>query len=368
MHSPADLSDAPSVSGSYARSLQAFLASCGLPAGHSGDTPAGIGTRIDGAALGDALRAGGRTLGDPMLGVRFGTRVGCAGFGLLGVAASTATTLGEAVRHLQRFEALTSTLGHVDVRRDGGDVRLSWRPARPVAPTVVEGILAGWVSFGRWLLGEHVPVRGVQFAHARAATLSCYEQALECPVAFGAGDYGVTIAADTLDARPRFADARLNAAIGGWLDGCTLAVEPARGRPATRRVAQWLAACPALDAIDEAAAARALGCSARTLQRRLAGEGARFRALLDAARAQHAIVTLLQEAPRLAQLGADIGFREQSSLCRAFHRWTGYAPLPLKERLAHVFHDLRPVTESPSTGPTRPAASHQTSTDPERTR
>jgi len=365
MH-PAAPSDAPSVSGSYARSLHAFLGSCGLPSG--GDTVPPIGLRVDGATLGDALRAGGRALADPTLGIRFGTRVGCAGFGLLGVAATTATTLGEAVRHLQRFEAITSTLGHVDVARAGGELRLSWRPAQPVAPSVVEGILAGWVSFGRWFLGAQVPVRAVRFAHARAAALSSYEQELEAPVVFGAGDYGVTVAEDLVDARPRFADARLNAAIGSWLDGCTLAVDAARGRPATRLVAQWLAARPALDAVDEALAARALGCGTRTLQRRLAGEGARFRALLDAARAQHAVVSLLQGAPRLAQLGADVGFREQSSLCRAFRRWTGYAPLPLKERLAPVFHDLRPATDSPSTAPHEPAAaSHHSSTELERT-
>jgi AraC-like DNA-binding protein len=365
MHPHAALSDAPSVSGSYARSLHAFLGSCGLP--EDGDTPTPIGQRIDGTALSDALRAGGRALADPTLGIRFGTRVGCAGFGLLGIAAATATTLGEAVRHLQRFESITSTLGHVDVVRAGGELRLSWRPAQHVAPAVVEGILAGWVSFGRWLLGEHVPVRAVRFAHARGAALSSYEQTLESPVVFGSGDYGVTVADDLLDARPRFADARLNGAIGGWLDGCTFAVDPVRGRPVTRRVAQWLAACPALDAVDEALAARALGCSARTLQRRLAGEGVRFRALLDAARAQHAIVSLLQGAPRLAQLGADVGFREQSSLCRAFRRWTGYAPLPLKERLAPVFHDLRPATQGPSTAPPAPAASHQPWPEIERT-
>jgi AraC-like DNA-binding protein len=365
MLSPAVPSDAPSVSGSYARSLHAFLGSCGLAATGAVSPPAS--RRIAGAALGDALRDGGRALSDPTLGIRFGTRVGCAGFGLLGVAAATAPTLGGAVRHLQRFESITSTLGHVDVARAGGELRLTWRPAQPVAPAVVEGILAGWVSFGRWFLGEQAPVRALRFAHARGAALSSYEQQLDCPVTFDADAYGLAVAEELIDARPRFADARLNDAIGAWLDGCTLAVDATRGRPATRCVAQWLAACPSLDAVDEILAARALGCSARTLQRRLAAEGARFRALLDAARAQHAVTRLLQDAPRLAELGADVGFREQSSLCRAFRRWTGYAPLPLKERLAPVFRDLRPATDAPSAAHSRPAAaSHQTSTKPER--
>ena len=333
------LPDSPSVSGSYARALRSFLGSCGLP---DGDTANGMQPgRVDGTTLGDALARGCRALGDPTLGVRFGTRVGGAGFGLLGVAAATAPSLAGAVRHLQRFEALTSTLGRVRVRREGAGVTLAWQPAQAVAPAVVEGILAGWISFGRYLLGEQVEVRGLGFAHARAAAVSAYEQQLACPVRFGAGETSVTVGADLLDARPRFADARINAAIGAWLDRCTVAVAAPAPLHATRRVAQLLAALPLLDEVDERRVAAALGVGLRTLQRRLAAEGAGFRALLDAARAQHAVVTLLQDTPRLAQLGADIGFREQSSLCRAFRRWTGYAPLPLKARLAPFFHDLR---------------------------
>ena len=116
---------------------------------------------------------------------------------------------------------------------------------------------------------------------------------------------------------------------------------------ATRRVARLLAALPAPGDVDERRVAAALGLGLRTLQRRLAAEGSGFRALLDAARAQHAIVTLLHDTPRLAQLGADVGFHEQSSLCRAFRRWTGLAPLPLKARLAPFFHDLRPPADAP---------------------
>ena len=333
--------DSPSVSGSYAGALQAFLGSRGLPGSPATVAPARL--RVAGDALGDALVEGGRELGDPLLGIRFGTRVGCAGFGLLGVAAATATSLGEAVRHLQRFESLASTLGHVSVRREGRQVALAWRPVRPVAPAVVEGILAGWVSFGRYLLGEHVAVRGLDFGHARSDAISAYEQQLECPVRFGADEASVSVDAELLDARPRFADARFNAALGVWLDRCTVAMAAPDSLHTTRRVAGLLASLGAPGEIDEGGVAATLGLERRTLQRRLAGEGANFRTLLDAARAQHAIVTLLQDTPRLAQLGADIGFQEQSSLCRAFRRWTGYAPLPLKARLGPVFLDLRPA-------------------------
>jgi AraC-like DNA-binding protein len=336
--------DAPSVSGSYAQALDAFLGSCGLPDGRHAARGT-KGERVGGAILGDSLVDGGRAVGDPMLGIRFGTRVGCAGFGLLGIAAATATTFAEAVVHLQRFESLTSTLGHVHVRREGTSVTLAWQPVQPVAPAVVEGILAGWVSFGRFLLGEHVAVRCLKFTHARDAAASAYEQLLQCPIRFGAAETSVTVGADLLDARPRFADARVNRAIGTWLDGCTAAVAAPAQLHATRRVAHLLATSLELDDVNEHRVATALGVGPRTLQRRLAAEGTGFRALLDAARAQHAIVALLADTTCLAQLGADIGFREQSSLCRAVRRWTGYAPLPLKARFAPLFQYLRPTAD-----------------------
>lgn len=256
------------------------------------------------------------------------------------MAAATAPTLRESVRQLRRFEALTSTLGTMHPRRRGGRVTLVWQPVAPVAPAVIEGILAGWVSFGRYLLGQQAAVFEVSFAHPRSAALSAYEQTLDAPVRFDACEYGVTVPADLLDATPRFANPRVNAALGAWLDRCTAPVLACAERPVSRRVAAMLAQA-LLAHGDEAAVARALSLGRRSLQRRLAAEGTSFRHLLDAARAQHAIQRVLRGGVPLADLAAELGFDEQSSLCRAFRRWTGSAPLALRQDLADVFSDLR---------------------------
>src|SRR5690349_13842654 len=99
---------APSVSVSYERSLKAYLQTRGLPSARAGpdDARSGPASRVDGRAFGEALTFGGRVLGDTTTGLRFGLRVGGAGFGLLGVAAATAPTLRDSVRQLQRFESL----------------------------------------------------------------------------------------------------------------------------------------------------------------------------------------------------------------------------------------------------------------------
>ncbi|UUZ51658.1 helix-turn-helix domain-containing protein [Massilia sp. B-10] len=84
-----------------------------------------------------------------------------------------------------------------------------------------------------------------------------------------------------------------------------------------------------------------LGLERRTLQRALQQECTSFRQIVGAARAQHAIIALMRGDTSLADLAADTGFDEQSSMCRAFRRWTGYAPLAFKQRVSDVFRPLR---------------------------
>jgi AraC-like DNA-binding protein len=342
MNAVPGFTEVPSVSTAYAGAWRAFLGDRGLPAAPAVEPASAAARRIDGTSFGDALLGARRLLGDPLLGVHFGQRVGGGSFGLLGIAAATAPTFAHSIHQLQRFEPLTSTLGRVEIHPGARSVTLAWRPIAATSPAVVEGILAGWVSFGRHLLGEHVDVREIAFAHPRGAALSAYEAALDGPVRFDADVTSVTVSADLLDARPRGADGTLNAHLCAWLDGCTLPMTAPDTRTCTRRVAQWLASAPSLDAVDEPQVAAAFGLGPRTLQRRLAAEGSGFRALLDAARGQRAIVGLLRGTVTLASLGAEVGFDEQSSLCRAFRRWTGYAPLALRARLPDFLDDLRP--------------------------
>lgn len=325
----------PSVSTLYADALGAFLAEQGLP--QDARSP---GPRLCGVSYSTLMAGASRELGDQGLGLRFGARVGGAGFGMLGIAAATAPSLREAIRHLTQLESITSTLGFATVRRHGSRVHLSWQPAQSVPATVVEGILAGWVSFGRYLLGERVDVAQVSLRHRRLAPMAVYDAVFECPVRFETCCYGVTIAAELLDARPRFADDLLNASIGTWLSHCARAAS-GDALTVTRSVSGLLHHALPLAEADECTVAAMLGLERRTLQRALQHECTSFRQIVGAARAQHAIIALMRGDTSLADLAADTGFDEQSSMCRAFRRWTGYAPLAFKQRVSDVFRPLR---------------------------
>jgi AraC-like DNA-binding protein len=77
---------------------------------------------------------------------------------------------------------------------------------------------------------------------------------------------------------------------------------------------------------DAGAVARRLALSSRTLQRRLAGEGTTFQAVLDRTRLALAHSYLNRPEVTVAEVAFLLGYDEPSSFYRAFHRWSGTTP------------------------------------------
>lgn len=77
--------------------------------------------------------------------------------------------------------------------------------------------------------------------------------------------------------------------------------------------------------------ARALGASARTVQRRLGGEGTSYREVLDATRAQLAKHYLTRTQLTTAEVAFLIGYDDPNSLYPAFRAWTGTTPQAVRD-------------------------------------
>jgi AraC-like DNA-binding protein len=75
-----------------------------------------------------------------------------------------------------------------------------------------------------------------------------------------------------------------------------------------------------------AGVAKALKMSERSLQRRLADEGATFDALLDDVRRQLSLRYLADPAIAVSEVAYLLGYSEPSPFHRAFKRWTGTTP------------------------------------------
>jgi len=88
------------------------------------------------------------------------------------------------------------------------------------------------------------------------------------------------------------------------------------------RISHRLESC-SISAID---VARDLSLSLRTLQRRLTEEGTSFTNLLDEVRRDIALDAGTSAKPSLEVLARNLGYRQQSTLTRAFRRWVGTSP------------------------------------------
>jgi AraC-like DNA-binding protein len=69
-----------------------------------------------------------------------------------------------------------------------------------------------------------------------------------------------------------------------------------------------------------------MGMSERTLQRRLAAEGATFNGLLEEARRTIAMSYLADRKLAAYEVSFLLGYREPATFFRAFKRWTGKTP------------------------------------------
>jgi len=76
--------------------------------------------------------------------------------------------------------------------------------------------------------------------------------------------------------------------------------------------------------------ARQIGMHARTLDRKLVGEGRGFRSLLEEVRRDAAYRYLAESTLPITQIAAMIGFREPAVLTRSCRRWFGCAPRELR--------------------------------------
>jgi AraC-like DNA-binding protein len=80
------------------------------------------------------------------------------------------------------------------------------------------------------------------------------------------------------------------------------------------------------------AIANELNMSNKTLERRLAGRGQSFSALLDETRCKTAKHYLEETDMRVSQIACMAGYTESAALVRAFKRWTGTTPMKFRDR------------------------------------
>lgn len=228
---------------------------------------------------------------------------------LLGFLLNTAPTGMHAVRALSRFYGLLSTAARFSLHRLSDRVALRFESARAVSPLISQAALLQTISCARQLM----PALDVKRIFTRAESVALLRDFAECPVERSKRDE-IVLGLRALQAPCQKGQARLFEYLWGRAEEARAPLFAAQS---------WSARASA--AIDRAPAATAedlalkLGVSPRTLRRRLKEEGASLGALRDEAREKIARRSVAQGVSQ-AQVAHDLGYSDQSSLCRALRR------------------------------------------------
>jgi AraC-like DNA-binding protein len=283
-------------------------------------------SRIPLAAIARLWRATTARLSDPLLGLRFGADARVRDLGLVGYTMAYSRNVESALRRLSRYSRIMSDalVVHIDGGREASWVRLDVQPALRAYRPAADARLAAALAMCREITGAPIAPLSVQFPYKQPPDTHAYEEFFRAPVEFGALATAFLLDAQDL-ARPVLAgDESLTTYLEQLAaDVLTTLRNERTARDAVRRVlsSELSEGVPDLEAV-----ARALGMSARTLQRRLRAEGTSFAAVLGDLRHELAQPLLRDGGLGVSEVAFLMGYEDTRSFQRSFQRRTGLSP------------------------------------------
>lgn len=255
-----------------------------------------------------------------------------APFDVVDHVAAQGPTLRAAIGSLLRYQRLLHEDADLRLAVEGGEARMTQRlRAHPSTPRhLAEFILAAWVLRARALTGHDIIPRRVAFRHGPPADIEPHRRLFGATLDFLAEENGVVFASSYLDVGVRGADHTLAALLDRHAADL-LARLPARDTVCARLTAYLFGRTPfEIPSIQEAA--RALGTSARSLQRALKEEGTSYQAAVDEVRKALSMAHLRAPDRTISEVAFLVGFNEVGAFTRAFRRWTGELPSAYRRR------------------------------------
>lgn len=253
--------------------------------------------------------------------------------GAIGLLMLSSPNLRVMCEHLLRFQRYWNSgdVYEVEERGDRFTIRYrSWGPWREAHRHMAEKTVADIVVVVRAVEPAFQPL-AVSFPHA-ANWEPCElgRMMSVCPT-YGAAWTEVVLPVAVLDKELPTANSALFRLSERYL-AIRSAEQPEHADEFTARVRRAVQRALAQGSCDQTAVARVLGCSARTLQRRLSNEGTTLRELVDEVRKERARA-LLESRKSIAEVGFELGYSEPAAFQHAFRRWYGVSPKAWAQKL-----------------------------------
>lgn len=278
----------------------------------------------------------------PGLGLHLGKYLHIASNGMMGIAAMTSDTLGDAINiQLAYYKALSPLMVVDMVVRDGKahfQTHEAWGAGR-MLPLAVECLFAGVYNNTKMMLDLDYINCEVRLAYPDPGYASVYSDVLENAPLFGCAVNQLSIDADLLGLRLKYRDPHT----------CQMAMQQCQREYAgaaarqslvtrVRRVInyefdRWQAMEGHASTLTLAAVAEDLFMSPRTLKRKLSLLGTSYQKIKETILLERADALLQDESITVSDIAQNLQFSDTANFRRAFKRWTGKTPLSHRQEL-----------------------------------
>lgn len=260
-------------------------------------------------------------------GLRLAQRQSLEILGPIAVIARNAETIAAAFESISRYIHIHSPAIRLSIDRPGGKGYLRLRfeiiehmPA--LTRQAYELSIGNALQILRLLGGNAVCPVAVLFTHPRLAAEQLYRDYFGCRVHFDEDYCGMHLPAWLANQRIDSADAQTRKFATEYLESEAIAGTATLSVQVKQLICTLL---PTGQCLIQTVAEH-LCMHQRTLQRRLADEGASFDELLDQQRRELAARYLTESGLHLSQITGLLGYAEQSTFNRSFRRWFGMTP------------------------------------------
>jgi AraC-like DNA-binding protein len=289
---------------------------------------ADIDGRLPWQAVLQVLDQAERDTGDPLLALRAG-RLGVTR-GLLVYQFRAQRSLKDALMLLSRNISLAADPVRLELREGTRQARVVLGVEdveRDSSPPFLEYLLAVILCFLESAGKDFRPL-SLSFPHAPRGPIADYERLLGARVRFREAECVIAMSPNALAAPIPSENAAVARMVGEAID-LRIAAKSSFRASVEVVLADLLRST---EAATRSSAARRLGVSVRTLQRRLDAEGHTFRDLRESVLRSAATSLLERRSLSLTEIAGRLGFAGEDAFAKAWKRWTGETPSDSRRR------------------------------------
>jgi AraC-like DNA-binding protein len=302
---------------------RSLLESCGVDPDLLDDSDARIPAQVFDAFWPKAAEL----TGDPCFGLHLGERVRPLGVNIVGYLLMSSATVREGLERASRFQRVVFDAEWIALLDRGSSslIRFESENADPLdvaVQTEYKALLS--LKSLDWVTASDFRASEVSFRHPPAGERSEYKRIFDCPVTFQCKHNELVVSRWRLDEPSLYGNPEIARVHEEYAQHYLAELED---HSVSRKVKMLLMSNLERGRSDLSETAQSLHMSARTMQRRLAGEGHSYHEILDHLRQELCLEHLEAGDTTLAEIAYLAGFSDASAFSRAVSRWTGQSPL-----------------------------------------